>query len=129
MEGTGFLDAITRGDAVPDGLPAWLTDEDLDVYTDQFGTSGFFGPLSWYRNLDADYEITKDLPPPSVPSAFIGGTRDGVIAARLDTIDEGHAALPAYRGSILIEGAGHWTQQERPDEFNAALLELLTRVS
>jgi pimeloyl-ACP methyl ester carboxylesterase len=129
MEGTGFLDAITRGDAVPAGLPAWLTEEDLDVYTEQFTTSGFFGPLSWYRNLDADYEITKELPAPAVPCAFIGGTRDGVIAARLDTIDEGHAVLPAYRGSVLIEGAGHWTQQERPDEFNAALLDLLTRVS
>jgi len=64
-----------------------------------------------------------------VPCAFIGGTRDGVIAARLDTLDEGHADLPEYRGSILVDGAGHWTQQERPTEFNAALLELLTRVS
>ena len=48
-----------------------------------------------------------------------------MIAARLDTIDETHAALPEYRGSILIDGAGHWTQQERPAEFNAALRELL----
>ncbi len=88
MEGTGFLDAITRGAAVPDGLPSWLTADDLSTYTEQFSTSGFFGPLSWYRNLDADYELTKDLPPPSVPCAFIGGTLDGVIAARLDTLDE-----------------------------------------
>jgi pimeloyl-ACP methyl ester carboxylesterase len=64
-----------------------------------------------------------------VPSAFIGGTLDGVIAARLDTIDEAHADLGDYRGSVLVDGAGHWTQQERPAEFNAALLELLARVS
>ena len=129
MEGTGFLDSITRRARVPDGLPSWLTDEDLETYTEQFTTSGFFGPLSWYRNLDADHQITKDLPPPSLPCAFIGGTRDGVIAARLDTIDETHADLPGYRGSILIDGAGHWTQQERPAAFNNALLELLARLT
>ena len=55
--------------------------------------------------------------------------RDGVIAARLETIDELHAELADYRGSILIAGAGHWTQQEQPDEFNAALLELLARLT
>ena len=60
--------------------------------------------------------------------ADIGGTRDGVIAARLDTIDETHAALPGDLGSILIDGAGRWTQQERPAEFNAALLDLLARL-
>ena len=106
-----------------------MTADDLATYTEQFTTSGFFGPLSWYRNLDADYDLTKDLAPPSVPCAFIGGTRDGVIAGRLDTIDETHAALPDYRGSMLIDGAGHWTQQERPDEFNAALLDLLARLT
>ena len=129
MEGTGFLDAITRGQAVPDGLPSWLTADDLATYAAQFSTSGFFGPLSWYRNFDADYELTNHLPPPAVPCAFIGGNLDGVIASRLDTLDEMHAALPEYRGSVLIDGAGHWTQQERPAEFNAALLDLLARVS
>ena len=125
MEGTGFLDAITRGVSVPAGVPSWLSADDLATYTEQFSTSGFFGPLSWYRNLDADYEITKDLPPPPGPGALIAATKAGVLAARLATIDETHAALPEYRGSILIDGAGHWTQQERPAEFNAALRELL----
>lgn len=130
MDGTGFLDSITRGEPVPDGVPGWMTDDDLATYADQFATSGFFGPLSWYRNLDADFETMQGIAPPSVPCAFIGGTRDGVIAARLDTLDDTHdAALTDYRGSIMIDGAGHWTQQERPEEFNAALLELLTRVS
>jgi pimeloyl-ACP methyl ester carboxylesterase len=128
-DGTGFLQSITRGVDVPDGVPSWITEHDLATYTEQFTTSGFFGPLSWYRNLDADYDLTADLPPPAVPCAFIGGSRDGVIAARLDTIDDMHASLPDYRGSIIIDDAGHWTQQERPAEFNAALLELLARVS
>ncbi len=129
MEGTGFLDSITRGRPVPEGLPPWISAADFAVYVEQFTTSGFFGPLSWYRNLDADHEITKDLPPPAMATAFIGGTKDGVIAGRPEVVDAMATALPDHRGTIMIDGAGHWTQQERPDEFTAALLELLARVA
>ncbi len=129
MEGTGFLESITRGAAVPDGLPAWIGPDEFAVYVEQFTSSGFFGPLSWYRNLDADFEITKDLAPPAMPTAFIGGTRDGVIAHRPDYVEAMSTLLPDFRGTIMIDGAGHWTQQEKPAEFNAALLDLLTRVS
>ena len=129
MEGTGFLDAIGRGQPIPDGLPSWITSDEFEVYVQQFTTSGFFGPLSWYRNLDADYEITKELPAPDMPTAFIGGTRDGVIARRPEAVEAMAATLPDFRGTIMIDGAGHWTQQERPAEFDAALLELLARVT
>jgi pimeloyl-ACP methyl ester carboxylesterase len=125
IEGTGFLDAITFGRTVPDGLPPWITEADFAAYVEQFTISGFFGPLSWYRNLDADHELTKDLLPPAMPTAFIGGTCDGVIAHRLEYVDAMATLLPDYRGTRMIEGAGHWTQQERPAEFNAALLDLL----
>ncbi|HSL75066.1 MAG TPA: alpha/beta hydrolase [Ilumatobacteraceae bacterium] len=129
MDGTGFLDSITRGQPVPDGLPHWITADEFAVYVEQFTTSGFFGPLSWYRNLDADHEITKDLPPPAVPAAFIGGTKDGVIAGRPEMVELMTSILPDFRGTTMIDGAGHWTQQERPAEFNAAMLDLLARVS
>jgi pimeloyl-ACP methyl ester carboxylesterase len=127
MEGTGFLDMMA-GRPIPDGLPAWLTQADLDVYVEQFEASGFFGPVSWYRNLDADYQLTKDLPVPAMPTAFIGGRQDGVIAYRPESVEAMDAMLPEFRGTIWIDDAGHWTQQERPAEFNAALLELLGRV-
>jgi pimeloyl-ACP methyl ester carboxylesterase len=128
MEGTGFLDAITHHVDVPAGLPPWISPEEVEVYVDQFTASGFFGPISWYRNLDADYHLTKDRPPPSMPCAFIGGSYDGVIAHRLEYVEAMKELLPDFRGATLIDGAGHWTQQERPTEFNAALLELLTRL-
>jgi epoxide hydrolase A/B len=99
------------------------------VYVGQFTASGFFGPLSWYRNLDADFEITRDLRAPAMPTAFIGGTRDGVIARRPEAVEAMATMLPDFRGTVMIDGAGHWTQQEKPAEFNAALLDLLTRVS
>jgi len=128
MEGTGFLDSITRGKPVPDGLPDWIDADEFAVYVGQFETSGFFGPLSWYRNLDADYELIKDLPAPAVPAAFIGGTKDGVIAHRPEYVGAMPAQLPDFRGIRMIDDAGHWTQQEKPVEFNAALLELLAKL-
>ena len=126
-EGTGFLTALAERD-VPGRLPGWLSEADLDVYVDQFEASGFFGPVSWYRNLDADWELTRELPAPSMPTAFIGGDRDVVIAGRPEYVDSMHQLLPDFRGSTMIEGAGHWTQQERPEEFSSALLATLDRL-
>ena len=124
MEGTGFLDMFTD---IPERLPNWLTKADLDHYVKQFENSGFFGPVSWYRNLDANYEIIKDLSPDLVtmPSYFIGGEKDGVIAGRPEYVDGMNGLLPHYRGKTMIPGAGHWTQQEAPEAFNAALLGFL----
>ncbi len=128
--GTGFLDAMLhRAGEIPDGLPAWLTEADLDAYVDAFTASGFFGPVSWYRNLDANFERTKDidasaftLPTRSVPTFFIGGTHDAVIAGRPEYVTAMDDVLPDHRGSVLIDGAGHWTQQEAPEAFNEALV-------
>ncbi|MEY4223989.1 MAG: hypothetical protein RIS33_923 [Actinomycetota bacterium] len=124
MEGTGFLDMFTD---VPEHLPFWLTADDLDTYVKQYTNSGFFGPVSWYRNLDANYEIMKDIPVSvmTMPAFFIGGEKDGVIAARPEMVDASNGLLPNYKGKVMIPGAGHWTQQEAPAEFNAALLGFL----
>ena len=124
MEGTGFLDMFKD---VPERLPHWLTEADLDHYVEQFTNSGFFGPVSWYRNLDANYQILKDVPADkvSMPTFFIGGEKDGVIAGRPEYVDAMNGLLPDYRGKVIIPGAGHWTQQEAPGEFNEALLGFL----
>ncbi|MFT4865768.1 MAG: pimeloyl-ACP methyl ester carboxylesterase [Ilumatobacter sp.] len=125
MAGAGLLDTWGGATGVPDGLPAWLPADDFNEFVDQFTTSGFFGPISWYRNLDADWTLTKDLPAPPMPTAFIGGSKDMVIAHRMEYVESMTAMLPDYRGHIIIAGAGHWTQQEKPDEFNAALIQQL----
>ena len=128
-EGTGFLDSMTRSAARRrTSCPAWLTADDLATYVDAFEASGFFGPVSWYRNLDANHAVVKDLPPPSMPTWFIGGTQDMVIAARPGYVEAMEARLPDHRGTVLIEGAGHWTQQEAPDAFNRALLGALAEL-
>ncbi len=124
MEGTGFLDMFRD---VPEALPSWLTQGDLDTYVEQFTNSGFFGPVSWYRNLDANFAVLKDIPADVVtmPSFFIGGEKDGVIAGRPEYVDAMNGLLPNYRGKVIIPGAGHWTQQEAPREFNDALMGFL----
>ncbi len=124
-EGTGFIDSLLAIGPPPGEPPAWLTEADVDTYVAAFEASGFFGPLSWYRNLDANHERTKALPAPAAPSWFIGGTKDVVIARNPGFVEAMTALLPDHRGTVMIEGAGHWTQQEAPEAFNQALLAAL----
>ena len=84
-------------------------------------------PVSFYRNLDANWELTHDIPLSvmTMPTGFIAGARDGVIAMSPGGITFMEQNLPDFRGATLIDGAGHWNQQERPAETNAALLAFL----
>jgi pimeloyl-ACP methyl ester carboxylesterase len=126
-DGSGFADQLS---GPPDGvMPPWVSEADLAVYIDAFTTSGFFGPVSWYRNLDRNAARVKGFPiaAMTMPTWFIGGTKDLVISND-STFETRNQAVPGYRGQTLIEGAGHWTQQERPDEVNAALLSYLAQL-
>jgi pimeloyl-ACP methyl ester carboxylesterase len=122
------LDTALGG--APGGLPPWLPRADFDVFVEQFRTSGFFGPVSWYRNLDANYDETKELGPErfTMPTAFIAGDVDPVIADRTALVEAMATTLPNFVGSVLIPGVGHWVQQEAPDAFNEALLSFLRQV-
>jgi pimeloyl-ACP methyl ester carboxylesterase len=129
MEGTGFLTQMATPPALPYEGPEgpWLTEADLDAYADLFGASGFFGPVSYYRNLDANYDIVKDLGPSLVtmPTYFIGGSLDPVNLMDPNGVERMKNVLPDFRGHTMIEGVGHWTQQEAPGAFNKALLGFL----
>jgi pimeloyl-ACP methyl ester carboxylesterase len=117
----GFIDRLPD----PDGLPDWISQDELDHYIGEFSRTGFTGGLNWYRNLDRNWENTAELTDAtiSVPSLFIAGTADPVLAfTRADRASE--VISGPYR-AVMIDGAGHWIQQERPDEVNATLLEFL----
>lgn len=112
---------------LPDSLPSWLTDADLDVYTTEFEYSGFAGPLNRYRNVDRDWE---DLAiwrhrPIGVPSLFVGGDKDGPTIWGASAIARFPEMLPGLRGSHILPGCGHWTQQERADDVNRFLVDFL----
>jgi len=61
------------------------------------------------------------------PALFIAGTHDAVIRGVIGerALAEIERMVPNIRGKVLIEGAGHWVQQERPAEVNAAIVEFL----
>ncbi|MET8748060.1 alpha/beta hydrolase [Streptomyces sp. NPDC004728] len=111
-------------DRFPTGiLPAWLTEDDLDVYAGEFERTGLTGALNRYRNVDRDW---KDLArhrgaPIKQPSLFIGGALDASTTWMSDAIDAFPTTLPGLTASHLVEGCGHWIQQERPKETNRLL--------
>ena len=114
--------AAQEGDDPP--TPPFMTDADLQVYVDAFERTGFENPLRWYRNLDRTWERTADAPPTiDVPAAFIAGERDPVGAWMPAQVMDG--LVTDLRLSVTVPGAGHWVQQERPAEVNAALIEFL----
>lgn len=111
----------------PDVMPGWLSAEDLDVYAGEFERTGFTGALNRYRNVDRDFEELSVYRhhPIEVPALFIGGDRDGPTIWGRPAIDRFPQTLPKLHRSIILEGCGHWTQQERPGEVNEALLDFL----
>ncbi|MEH6411605.1 MAG: alpha/beta hydrolase, partial [Hyphomonas sp.] len=112
----------------PMPLP-WLSAEDVAYYDAQFRQSGFRGPLNRYRNWHRDHAFLTTHPAPMTiakPSLYIGGTKDLVLKMSPgDMLAAMKENLSDLRGATLLEGCGHWTQQERPDEVNALLLDWL----
>ncbi|MEA2931085.1 MAG: hypothetical protein QOG38_3513 [Hyphomicrobiales bacterium] len=123
----GFLGAAR--DAAP--LPSWLTEADIDVFADEYRRSGFRGGLNWYRNIDRNWALTGPWHDAKItqPALFIAGTNDAVITGSMGqrALDEMGNVVPKLERKILLEGAGHWIQQERPDDVNAALIEFARR--
>jgi pimeloyl-ACP methyl ester carboxylesterase len=114
----------------PEKMPRWLSDEDLDVYAREFEYSGFFGPLSRYRNVERDWEDLAAFADRAIelPALFIGGSRDGPTIWGAPAIARFPETLPRLTRSVVLDGAGHWIQQERPEETNALLLEFLKQI-
>jgi pimeloyl-ACP methyl ester carboxylesterase len=123
---------FARVPPVPPPLPAWLTEADVDYYTAEFSRTGFRGGLNWYRNIDRNWELLApfDGVPVSVPALYIAGDRDPVV--KFPGMDRHIADLPKLvpqlRGSIMLPGCGHITQEERPAEVNAAIIDFLRRL-
>lgn len=116
---------------MPDRQPDWLPDEDLDPYVEQFEYTGFTGPMNYYRTNDLDWELLAgfDGKPLTVPALFIGGDRDVCTIWGREAIARFPDVASNCYGSIIIEECGHWIQQEKPEEFNRAVLEFLDKSS
>jgi pimeloyl-ACP methyl ester carboxylesterase len=126
--GGGFLARMLS----PDVPLAWLSDADLDFYAGEFARTGFRGGLNWFRNLDRNWELLAPFAGAkvTVPALYMAGDRDLVVAFR--NMDKAIANLadhvPRLRGAIMLPGCGHWTQQERAAEVNAAMIDFLRQL-
>lgn len=113
----------------PDIFPSWLTESDLDYYAAQFEKNGFRGTLNRYRNQDRDWENLTALEGARItpPACFIAGSRDAVLrfVPGVDMVENMKRWVDDLRVCEIIDGAGHWIQQERPEKVNAALLKFL----
>lgn len=113
----------------PERLPSWLTEADLDYCVGQFRGSGFRGPLNRYRNSVRDFEELAPFDGAQLaqPTAFLAGTLEPVLRMLpgVDMVERMREHCADLRCVRRMEGAGHWLQQERPDEVNAALLDFL----
>ena len=108
----------------------WLTEDELRVYSEEFRRTGFQGGLQWYRaratpRLARQFELyagrTID-----VPACFISGKCDWGNYQRPGNLEAmSTKACAAYRGTHLVDGAGHWVQQEQPGAVVGLLGEFL----
>jgi epoxide hydrolase A/B len=113
---------------LPASLPPWLTEADLAYYSQEFSRTGFTGGLNWYRNTDRNWELLAAYSNAQItqPTLFVCGARDPVFElVGPDTwIEQMRLWVPAIQTKVLPDG-GHWIQQERAEEVNAALLTFL----
>lgn len=111
----------------PEVLPAWLSQEDLDLYVEELERGGLVAPLSFYTNADLDWETLGEYEgtPITVPALFIGGDRDVVTIWAQEAIRRASEHVPDLRGSVIVPDCGHWIQQEQPAVVNKELVAFL----
>jgi pimeloyl-ACP methyl ester carboxylesterase len=120
---SGFLEVLPRTES----LPAWLTEDDLAAFTGHFADNDFAGPLNWYRNHTRNWDLTAAWANATItpPALFLAGDRDPVVHwGSLDRLETRLRRRVAHLERFeLLPGAGHWVQQERPEETSRVLAE------
>lgn len=114
-------DMVAAYDPARDNRDRILDDDEMQVFVDAFTASGFTGGINWYRNMSANWRRAEGLDHTvRVPSLMIMAENDAVLPpSAADGMDKLIPDLEKY----LVKGSGHWTQQEKPDEVSAKLIE------
>ena len=137
---SGLVSEKTKDSTFLEGMemfedfPNWFTKEDLDYFVSQFEISGLRGPFNRYRAQNIDWHEIPELEGKILeqPAFFITGTLDPVnffVPSDQSLTDR---IKPNYKNLLFaeeLEGIGHWTQQEAPEEVNSFIIDFLNRVS
>ncbi|MBO9708928.1 MAG: alpha/beta hydrolase [Caulobacter sp.] len=127
--------AERRSLALQDGLAAFdaadqrnqlLSPQELAVFVETFKRTGFTGGINWYRNFTRNWERSADLPTriDHVPCLMIMAEHDVVLPPSMaDRMGDQISDLE----KVLVEGSGHWTQQEKPERVNQILIDWMDR--
>jgi epoxide hydrolase A/B len=125
---SGLIDTLE----ILDPLPRWLTEEDIEHWTAEFTRTGFAGGINWYRNVNTNWELLAPWVGArvNVPALYMVGDRDDVyrVPGLKEFAERLREYVPRLTRTVVLEGCGHWTQQESPREVNDALLEFLRQI-
>jgi len=121
---------MTEQFIIPETLPEWLSEEDLNFYVQEHSASGFTGGFNWYRNIKRLPGIVAPFIDKTIdqPSLYMYGEHDLIAGNTADAIASmrtGQTGLTDLRGCVEFPGAGHWLQQERAEGVNAELVKFL----
>ena len=116
-----FPQMVAAYDESRDQRARILAPEELRVFVETFTRSGFTGGINWYRNMSRTWERSAELDlTVRVPALMIMAEKDAVLPPSLcDGMEQRVPDLEKY----LVRDSGHWTQQEKPDEVSAKLIE------
>jgi pimeloyl-ACP methyl ester carboxylesterase len=112
----------------------WLPDRELAVYAGEYRRNGFQGGLNWYRarttgRYDAELQLFSGRTI-DVPSLFVSGKSDWGVYQRPGSFERMQGtACTQMLGCHLIDGAGHWVQQEQPEAVSRLLTDFLRQSS
>jgi pimeloyl-ACP methyl ester carboxylesterase len=120
-----FKDLLAGWDG-DDAQDALLTPAELAVFVEAFRRAGFTGGINWYRNFTRNWERSAELPTriDGLPCLMITAENDPVLTPAMA---EPMRAFVSDLETHMVDGSGHWTQQEKPDEVNRLMLDWLDR--
>jgi pimeloyl-ACP methyl ester carboxylesterase len=128
-KGMGETVAAVMPSAAEVAACRWLTEDELSVYAAEFGRTGFQGGLQWYRCTDSKRQLAElevfSGRTIDVPACFIAGKSDWGVHQFPGAFERMPQVCREWRGAHLIGGAGHWVQQEQPEEVARLLLDFL----
>lgn len=124
--GMGYMEVLgPAGKSLP---WTWMSEADLDFYSEQFGAGGFTGPLNWYRVCDLNWRSNRKFIGQQIhqPCLFIAGQHDPVITmSSASALEFMRKMVPNLSDILLLENAGHFVQMEQAVLVSEAIVHFL----